>query len=257
MDRKRYKMIACAVLARECYHCAAASRNIVDVAIIEQGLHDVGEERMSSSLQGEIDTVDVEKYEAILLAYGLCNNGVRNLRAAIPIVLPRAHDCITLLMGSKSEYLAYFNAHSGTFFRSVGWAERANSNLANPQSTTREMGMATYDEYVEKYGEENAQYLMETLNDHLKNYTSLAYIDTGLPNTDDHKQAAKEWAQQQGWDYSVVVGKMDLIKRLMDGDWKNEDFLVVQPGQTIDASTDAGIVRIKESRTTESNATSG
>ncbi len=248
MDRKKYKMIACAVLARECYHCAAISRNIIDVTVVEQGLHDIGEEKMSSSLQREIDAVDTEKYEGILLAYGLCSNGVRNLRASIPIVLPRAHDCITLLMGSRSEYLTYFDAHPGTYFRSVGWSERADSNLVNPQSTTREMGMATYDEYVEKYGEENAQFLMDALNDHLKNYTSLAYIDTGLPNTDDHKQAAKEWAEQQGWDYNIISGNMNLISQLMDGDWDDEVFLVVHPGQTIEASTDEGVVRIKEIR---------
>ncbi len=244
-------MIACAVLARECYHCAAVSRNIVDVTIVEQGLHDIGEERMCSALQREIDSVAHENYEAILLVYGLCNNGVRNLRASIPIVLPRAHDCITLLMGSKSAYRDYFNAFPGTYFRSPGWSERGQSNLANPQSTTREMGMATYDEYVEKYGEGNAQYLMEILNDHLKNYTRLAYIDTGLPNMDDHKQAAKEWAEQQGWEYTLIDGKMALIKRLMDGDWGDEDFLVVPPGQTIEASADEDIVRIKKSRTIE------
>ena len=117
MKEHKYLMIACAVLARECYHCAAKSRNLIDLKIVEQGLHDIGEEKMSSALQSEIDAADQENYEAILLAYGLCNNGVRNLRADIPIILPRAHDCITLLMGSNTGYLKYFNEHPGTFFR--------------------------------------------------------------------------------------------------------------------------------------------
>ena len=107
MDQHRYMMIACAVLARECYHCAAISKNLIDLTILKQGLHDIGEKKMSSALQREIDAVDIEKYEAILLAYGLCNNGIRNLRSDLPLVVPRAHDCITLLMGSKEDYLKF------------------------------------------------------------------------------------------------------------------------------------------------------
>ena len=107
MKQHRYMMISCAVLSRECYHCASISKNSIDLKIIEQGLHDIGEERMSSSLQAEIDTVDTDKYDAILLAYGLCNNGVRTLHSSLPIVLPRAHDCITLLMGSSTAYMDY------------------------------------------------------------------------------------------------------------------------------------------------------
>ena len=72
-------------------------RNIIDLKLVQQGLHDVGEPKMSASLQEELDAVDQAQYDAILLGYGLCNNGIRNLRASIPIVVPRAHDCITLL----------------------------------------------------------------------------------------------------------------------------------------------------------------
>jgi hypothetical protein len=246
MNDHKYLMLACAVLARECYHCAAKSKNLIDLRIIEQGLHDIGEEKMSSALQREIDALDQEKYEAILLGYGLCNNGIRNLHANIPIVLPRAHDCITLLMGSNAGYLKYFSEHPGTFFRSVGWAERSSSNLSNPQSTTREMGISTYEEYVENFGEENARYLMDILNDHLRNYTRLAYIDTGLPNAEVHEKAAKEWAKEQGWEYSMIQGGMRLILKLMDGEWNEDEFLVVNPGQAIDASHDDDVIKVKE-----------
>lgn len=243
MKQHRYMMIACAVLSRECYHCASISKNSIDVKIIEQGLHDIGEERMSSSLQAEIDAIDTDKYDAILLAYGLCNNGVRTLQSSLPIVLPRAHDCITLLMGSKSAYMDYFNNNPGTFFQSVGWTERAEDNLSNPKSTTREMGMSSYEDYVNQYGEENAKYLMETLNDHLKNYSRLAYIDTGLPNTEEYEEEAKLWAKEQGWDFSKIQGNTSLISKLMAGDWNKEEFLIVDPGQSIEPSHDDGIVK--------------
>ena len=244
-ERHTYVVIGCAVFARECFQCAAGSRNVVDVRILEQGLHDIGEAKMSSALQREIDAIDPASYDAILLAYGLCNNGVRGLRARVPLVVPRAHDCITLLMGSKEEYQRHFQENPGTYYLSVGWIERAKSNLSNPQSTTRAMGMGSYEEYVEKYGEENACYLMETLNNHLRNYSRVAYIDTGIPGTDYHKQTAEEWADEQGWEYSIVRGSTQLIAKMMDGQWDEDEFLVVPPGKTLEPSHDDGVVRLQ------------
>lgn len=243
MAPHRYLTLACAVFARECYYCAALSKNIVDVQLLEQGLHDIGEEKMSAALQSEVDAVDKDKYEAILLAYGLCNNGIRNLHADIPLVVPRAHDCITLLMGSKEAYLKYFHAHPGCFFRSVGWAERAHDNLSNPESTTRQLGMGTYEDYVEQYGEDNAKYLMETLGDHLRNYSRLSYIDTGLPLGGDYQREAKALAKEKAWEFLEVQGNTHLITNLMNGSWDDADFLVVKPGLTIQASYDENIVR--------------
>lgn len=236
-------MIACAVLSRECRQCATGSDNNIELKIIEQGLHDIGEEKMAAALQKELDAIDQNKYDAILLGYGLCNNGVRNLRASIPIVIPRAHDCITLLMGSRADYTEYFNNHPGTFFLSVGWIEEAEDSLDNPLSTTRQLGMATYEEYVGKYGEENAKYLAETLNDHMKNYSHIAYIDTNIPDTDSIEEKARNRAKERNWSYSKIKGSTSLISRLMAGDWDENEFLIVMPGQTIEPSHDDSILK--------------
>ena len=41
-------------------------------------------------------------YDAILLGYGLCGNGLAGVTARhTRLVLPRAHDCIGILMGSR------------------------------------------------------------------------------------------------------------------------------------------------------------
>lgn len=246
MKQSKYMTIGCAVLARECYYCAALSDNIIDLKLIEQGLHDVGEEKMSSSLQQEIDAIDQDKYDAILLAYGLCNHGIRNLHARIPLVVPRAHDCITLLMGSKQDYKTYFDENPGCFFRSTGWVERAHDNLSNPESTTRQMGLGTYEEYVEQYGEENARYLMETLGDHLRNYSKLTYIHTEPLQNQAYLDEAQNFAQEKTWQFSEVQGSTRLIQTLMSGSWDPSEFLVVQPGQTIQTSYDDDIVTTEQ-----------
>ena len=37
---KRFQFITCKVMQREAYFCAARSKNVVDVVLMEQGLHD-------------------------------------------------------------------------------------------------------------------------------------------------------------------------------------------------------------------------
>ena len=72
-------LLACEIMYREISYCVSRSKNIVDVKFIRKGLHDVGEKEMSAALQGEIDQVPTGRYEAILLGYGLCSNGIRGL----------------------------------------------------------------------------------------------------------------------------------------------------------------------------------
>ena len=242
---KRYAIIACAVFAREIYHRAATSKNIIDVIFLEQGLHDVGEAGMSSKIQEAIDNLDHEKYDAVLLGYGLCNNGVNGLHAPIPLVIPRSHDCIGLLMGSKEQYREYFDANPGTYYRSSGWIERTDYHLSNPDSTTSQMGMMGYDDYVEQYGEENAQYLMDMFEGGLNHYTKLAYVDTQVGQFPEYIESERRIAKDRGWEFELIEGNTELFRQLLDGEWNEEDFLVVDPGKCLKPSHDDAIIAIK------------
>lgn len=242
----RYKLLACAVLQRECYFCASQAKNIIDVQLLEQGLHDIGAQKMMPKLQALIDEVDTQKYDAILLGYGLCNNGIVGLKSKLPIVVPRGHDCITILMGSKEKYQHYFTDNPGTFFQSAGWMEQAKDNLSNPESTTRQMGLANYSEYVEQYGEEYAKYIMDSLGGGLKSYESFTYIDTGVGEQESYKAHARENSQQNNWNYKEVKGDTGLLLRLMNGDWNEKEFLVLQPGDTIESSYSPSVIQCKK-----------
>jgi hypothetical protein len=39
------------------------------------------------------------------------------------MIIPKAHDCITLFLGSKERYRTYFDAHPGTYWYTPGWVE--------------------------------------------------------------------------------------------------------------------------------------
>ena len=118
--------------------------------------------------------------------------------------------------------------------------------MSNPDSTIRQMGMTSYEEYIEKYGEDNAKYLWDILGDHLRNYSDLTYIDVQIPGSRTSEQPARDLADKHNWTYSETSGNVRLLQMLMDGDWNESEFLVVQPGQTIDASHDDDIVVAKQ-----------
>ncbi len=238
-------LIACAVLYRECYYCASQSQNIVEVRLCEKGLHDIGSDKMSERLQAEVDAVPPDDYDAVLMAYGLCNNGTAGLHAKIPIVLPRAHDCITLLMGSKEKYREFFDQNPGTYFRSSGWIERETSCLDNPESTVSQMGISTYQDYVEKYGEDNAKYIMETLGGGMEHYSKLAYIDTDVGNMEKYKNEMEKQAADKNWEYELIQGNTDLLMQMLNGDWNDSDCLVIEPGKRMEPSHDENIIRVK------------
>ena len=89
-------------------------------------------------------------------------------------------------------------------------------------------GQAVYEEYVEKYGKENADYLMEVMGAWQAHYKRAAFIDMGVGDGSKIEQRARDDACR-GWAFEKVTGDMVLVRRLVFGDWE-KDFLVLQPG---------------------------
>ena len=238
----RLQFVVCKVMQREAYLCASMSKNIVDVVLMPQGLHNEPD-RLRREVQAAIDrTHDSQDrpYDATIVGYGLCSNGIVGLTAKITTVIPRAHDCITLLLGSKEKYLEYFSAHPGTYWYSAGWIE----NSLQP-------GKARYDnyykQYVEKYGEDNAQYLMEMEQKWLTEYKWATYIDWEMPESDEYRRYTKECAEFLKWNYDELEGDAGLLQKLVDGKWNDEDFLVLKPGEKVAADVNnPGVIKAEE-----------
>jgi hypothetical protein len=242
-DAPRYRLLACEILYRELCYCAALSKNIIDLHFLPKGLHDLGEEKMTARLQAEIDQVDAQRYQAVLLGYALCNNGIRGLRSPIPMVVPRAHDCITLLLGSKERYLEEFNGNPGTYFESTGWVER---NEPAEGGISEQLGLhKSYEDYVREYGEDNAKYLMEVLGDGLHNYSAYAYIGAAFGDFQHYERRTEVDARARGWGYRRLAGDLGLLRRLVDGPWEEQDFLVVPTGETLGPSHDGAVIRLE------------
>jgi hypothetical protein len=227
--------------------CAAVARSphTVDIEFLPKGLHDIGSSAMRERVQAALDRVDASKYEAVLFAYGLCNNGLAGLVArSIPLVVPRAHDCITMFFGSRQRYQEYFNTHPGVYFKTTGWIERGEAAGELKQlSIAHQAGLdLTYDELVAKYGEDNAKYLYEELGNYAKHYTQFTFIQMGVEPDGSFERRTREEAGQRGWKFEKVSGDMSMLQRLVDGIWDENEFLLVPPGWRVVARYDEGII---------------
>lgn len=243
----RLYAIACDVLARPVYLCAARSPHVVDLRMFERGLHDEPK-TLRERLQEAIDEAP-SNADAIVLGYGLCGGATAGIMARDkPVVLPRAHDCITLFLGARERY-AEEHAKVATYWYVADQLERNDGYRASVGglaigSDTDAQIEATRAEYVAKYGEDNADYLMEVLGGWRSHYGRAAFVSMGVADETTSEASARDEAERRGWAFEHVEGSLVLLRRLLDGDW-NEDMLVLQPGEELAMSWDDGVVKAK------------
>jgi hypothetical protein len=240
----RIKCIACDVLARPVYLAAAYSPHTVDVILQRFGLH-ITPNQLRDVLQEQIYSADeAGLYDVVVLAYGLCGKATHGLRAgSIPLVIPRAHDCITLFLGGRARYEREFSECPGTYWYVQDFIARGDSEdipLSIGAYTTADTD-TLYAAYVEKYGEDNAAYLMEVMQAWQAHYDRAAFIDLGLGDGEDAIKRAHDDAQHRGWRFERIAGDVVLVRRLLVGDW-DSDFLILQPGQMVEMSADEEII---------------
>ncbi len=239
----RIAFVACGVMAREVSMACARSKEACVPVFLPQGLHNLEATDMRDMVQEEIDRAS-ESFDAVTLAYGLCSNGTVGLRARkVPVILPRAHDCITLFLGSRKRYDAYISRHPGTYFVTTGWKEHDVLDPSLPESESAKMGLSqSFEDLVARYGEENARYIKEQLSGGLRHYDRFTFIRMGLGPEERFLKETRREAKERGWKVSVLKGSMRLFKLMASGRWPKEDFLVLRPGQEVKAVYAGGVV---------------
>jgi hypothetical protein len=227
------KLIACNVFMREACVCIARSPHVIDVEFLELGEH-AQPQCLNVALQSKIDQVErsPKKYEAILLLYGLCGNAGVGLRARnTKLVLPRAHDCATILLGAKERFQEHFEDNPSTPFSSVGFLERGSYYLRTEGGEHQIHYGDQYAALVEQYGEDNARYIWDSMYpENPDPMTSRAvFIELAETSGLGGAERFRTQAERHGKTCVHLDGSLMLIERLLNGDWDPADFLVVEP----------------------------
>ncbi len=245
-----FKVIACEIARREICHLAAQSPHLVDLEFLNQGLHD-HPARGHDEIQRRIDAVPAGRFDAILIGYALCSSILSRLTTAhTPLVIPRAHDCITFFLGSKERYQTCFLDRPGTYYFTSGWLEcrqrRGDGQNGGrggfmPSQTAASLAK-DYEAWVAKYGEEQAKYLAEVMTGWSSHYTHGVLIDFDFTKPLKLDARVREICRERGWQYEELAGDLRLLRRWLNGEWDERDFLIVPPGRTVIPTFDDRII---------------
>lgn len=201
------------------------------VIFLDYGLHMVPN-RLRETVQQQLD--QLEAPSLVILGYGLCGNGLRDIQAGKhTLVIPRTDDCIAILLGSYQAYLQVFTEQPGTYYLTKGWLESGSNPLKE------------YEKLVEKYGLAQAEMLMDL---QYRNYKRLVFVAHNLTDLEGYRSQALEVARycaRWGMVYEELLGSEVYIERLMAWTHQPQDpgdaFLVIPPGSTL---TQAQFLRI-------------
>ncbi len=193
------------------------------VTFLDYGLHRVPT-KLTIAVQNCIDEIDTPSL--IVLGYGLCGNGLDGIKARNhTLLIPRTDDCIAILLGSYPRYMQEFTSEPGTYYLTKGWLESGSNPLQE------------YQEIAEKYGPEDAEWIMDT---QYQNYKRLAFIAHQEADLFKYRPSAKEvaaYCERWGMVYEEILGTDKYIQRLVEValnlDKLDSEFLVVPPGGTL------------------------
>ena len=213
MELARTKIIACATVIEEMLPLLPPE---VQTQTLDFGLH-LRPDGLRRSLQEAIDA-SAATADTIILGYGLCSQAVVGLYSnGCTLVVPRVDDCISIFLGSRAAYLQQAGREPGTYYLTKGWIEVGDSPFEE------------YKKLVERYGEHKATRMIKLT---LKNYTRLAFINTGNHDLERYHEYTRRTSAKFGLRYEEIEGSAALVRKMIHGPWDDE-IVVVPPGRAI------------------------
>ena len=190
------------------------------VTFLDYGLHSIPK-NLKVAIQEALDAI--EEPSLVVLGYGLCGNGLDGILAGKhTLLIPRADDCIAIFLGSYAAYRREFDENPGTYYLTKGWLESGSDPLRE------------YEELIEKYGQETAEWLMAEQYQHYKRLVFVAHSQADIDDYAPRAREVGEYMSQWGVRYEEITGSdlylRQLVKVAADLDTADDNFLVVHPG---------------------------
>ena len=188
---------------------------------LDQNLHR-RPEQMPAIIQAAIDDLADEDIAQVVLGYGLCSNGLVGVEAPPQgMIVPRVHDCVALVLGSRAAFDEQFTAHPGTYYLTASWIDADKDPLGTMEK-----------EYAPRLGRETAEWGMR---EELRHQTRIALVDSGVcagscDRVRDRAQANAEFFDKQ---YEELAGSAEYLKRLITGPYPQDEFIAIAPGDEV------------------------
>jgi hypothetical protein len=229
-------LLACSVFEQEIALLTRGAEHIVKTRFFEMGLHD-RPDHLRTTLQHQLEEVDARNdIEAIVLAYGLCGRGTAGLRPLRhKLVIPRAHDCIAVFMGSKEAYAEHQRRCPTCYYYTPGW--NRNRRVPGPEKLA-----AMKTELAKKFDANDVAFLIETEREQWAQHNTATYLDLGTDNAESEADYARRCADWLGWKFEHIHGDAVLLRDSLWGNWDNDRFQIVQPGEQLAHSANEKIL---------------
>lgn len=160
-----------------------------------------------------------EGYSRVVLGFGLCGGSLSEIKAAnCPLVIPRVHDCLPVLLGAKEKYQELQHRENRTFYFSGGWVEGER------------MFIHEYERSCIKFGPKKALRIFRMM---FENYTRMMYIHTGHPRDGSSLEKTREFAGIFDLPCMETRGSLDYLKKLVFGPWDAYEFVTVPAHDTV------------------------
>ena len=222
-------VIACQVLQNLLERLLPADL-AAQVTFMDYGLHRVPS-KMAWTLQETIGRIP--EPSLVVLGYGLCGNGLKDLRSGEhTLLIPRTDDCIALLLGSYQAYMREFQAVPGTYYLTKGWLESGSNPLQE------------YEEYRPKYGDREAMWIMDQQYQHYERLVLVAHTQADMKKYRAQAQEIGRFCGRWNMRYEEILGSDDYVRRLVEAavalnngspppDWLDGDFVVIAPNEQV------------------------
>lgn len=207
------KIIACEVIREELLRIKP--KEPFEYEFISMGLH-----QHPRKLKGELQQIIDRSlgYDKIILSFGLCGGATKDLTAADSLlIIPRVHDCIPTLLGSRERYEQFCREERGTFYLSCGWM------------ITEKNILSEHKRVVEKYGEKKALHILNQMYD---SYRRVLFIDTGCQKEESLRKS-RQIAELLALRHETIQGDSAYLDKLVNGPWSQEEFIHIPPYEKV------------------------
>jgi len=215
------------------------SPHILETRFLEIALHD-HPDTLRITLQAEINRLDERNdITAVALAFALCGCGTSGLKAGRHrLVIPRAHDCMTVFMGSKEKFACQQADCPDSYYFTPGWMKANRTPGPGRLEALRA-------EFSEKFDPDDVEFLLETEKENWAQHGRAVYLDLGTADAGEKAATAEIAAAALGWKFERIPGDPSLLRDLLAGRWDQERFQIIEPGEILAHSPDEKIFRVR------------